>query len=99
MKKLKRITVAEFAQEIWDREGVRVVFHTAADKPAGNYRYTRALNKTHTIAHLRDRIHSLLQISFGLSRRHGYTIILGDGSINPRSDMHLRTARKTYKKH
>lgn len=96
MKKLKKITVAELTQEIWEREGVRVVFHAQPQVATGNYRFSRALDRKHTIAHLHSRIYRRLQISFGLRRRDGWTIVLGDGSINPRSDMHMRTARKSY---
>ena len=96
MKKLKKITVAELAEEIWNREGVRVVFHATPEMASGNYRFSRSLSKHHTIAHLHDRIERRLQVSFGLNWRHGYTVVLGNGMTNPRSDMHMRTARKTY---
>lgn len=96
MKKLKKVTVAELQAQIWEREGVRVIFHEKPTTWASNYRYTRALNKTHTLSHLHDRISDGLQISFGLRREQGWTIVLGDGSINPRSDMHMKTARKSY---
>lgn len=95
MKPAKNITVAQLAEEIWKRDKVRVVIHRDPEVVCRNYRYSRALHGNYTIAHLRVRVSSRLAKHFHVVP--GFTIVLGDGSINPRSDMHMRTARKTYK--
>jgi len=94
MKASKKITVAELTAEIWAREGVRVIIHTKGNYVCLNYRYSRALDQAHTIGHLRTRIQKRLDKHFAIAPE--YTIVLGDGAINPRSDMRMSRARKSY---
>lgn len=94
MKVSKKITVAELTNEIWEREGVRVIIHTKGNYVCFNYRYSRALDQAHTIAHLRKRVQKRLEKMFTIMPE--YTIVLGDGAINPRSDMRMARARKSY---
>jgi hypothetical protein len=96
MKPSKKITIAELVEEIWVRDKVRVVIHKDPEFICRNYRFSRALHGNHTIAHLKDRVQRRLGKSFKIVP--SFTIVLGNGSINPRSDMHLRTARKSYKR-
>lgn len=95
MKPSKKITIAQLEEEIWKRDKVRVLIRTNPDYVCRSYRYSRALHGDHTINHLKLRIQRRLSKSFEIIPQ--FTIVLGGGAINPRSDMHMHTARKTYK--
>ncbi len=95
MHATKKITVAQLEEEILQRDKVRVIIRTNPEYVCRNYRFSRALHGDHTIAHLKLRIQKRLAKSFDIIPE--FTIVLGCGAINPRSNMHMRTARKTYK--
>lgn len=95
MKPSKLITIAELIEEIWRRDKVRVIIHRPLIREVRNYRYSRALHGDHTIAHLRTRVAARLSKSFKVIP--DFSIVLGNGKLNPRADMHMSTARKTYK--
>jgi len=88
---ISRNTLAEVEEEIFKREGIRVVFRAEANKVRHmSYPYLRALGKNLSMAVLHDRIRSY-------NADLEYVVIDGRGKIIYDTDIAIGVVRSSYR--
>jgi hypothetical protein len=87
----KTVSAREFEEQVFDKEGIRVVLRCAPDVPVNPYGYERKIPDNSTLMDLKEN-----RISKTLGGEIPYSLVLGDGNSNPRGNTKIVNARNSY---
>lgn len=88
-------SISELEKQIFEKEGVTVVFRANSNTQVYNYPFERKLAENKNVTDLRDRIDRTLNKN---NSNIEYSIVLGDGNSLPHGRTNMNTARDSYKK-
>lgn len=94
MKDTQLCSFSDLEKQIFEKEGVTVVFRTKSSDSVSPYSFERKLADNKNITDLKDRIDRTLNKT---NSNVEYSIILGDGNSLPHGRTNMNTARNSYK--
>ncbi|RAS34067.1 hypothetical protein SAMN02745903_00190 [Pseudomonas sp. URMO17WK12:I5] len=87
----EKVSAREFEEQVFDREGIRVILRCAPDTLVPAYPYERRIQASATLNDLKEN-----RLSKTLGAEVPYSLVLGDGNSNPHGNMKASNARGRY---
>lgn len=86
-----KVSAREFEEQVFDREGVRVIVRCAPDTLVPAYPYARRISEGSTLNDLKEN-----RLAKTLGEGVSFSVVLGDGNSNPHGNMKVSNARGRY---
>ena len=87
----EKVSAREFEEQVFDREGIRVILRCPPDTTVPAYPYARRIQASATLNDLKEN-----RLSKTLGSEISYSLVLGDGNSNPHGNMKASNARDRY---
>lgn len=85
------VSARQFEEQVFAKEGLRVVLRCAPETPVPAYPFSRRLADGSTLNDLKEN-----RLTKTLGEEIPYSIVLGDGNSNPHGNIKVSNARQKY---